>query len=211
MRYRPARAGAAPVTVSDTELWQRLEHFLREIVPVAEEAGIRLAAHPDDPVANELRHRAAGEPPRKYDRLLDIVDSPQQPPLRLCLARCRKCRSVRSIPCPPLCRARPHRLYPFPQRPRQGPAISRDPSWTEGDIDGRNRPHPARRKLRRRADPPTTHPEMSCAAPWHAGMAWPLRLEGASKSADQQPVIQQGLLGRLTPEIPTLEHSDDRT
>jgi mannonate dehydratase len=88
MRYRPARAGAAPVTVSDTELWQRLEHFLREIVPVAEEAGIRLAAHPDDPVANELRRTARlVNRPEKYDRL------------SCALARCRKCRSpVRSIP-----------------------------------------------------------------------------------------------------------------
>ncbi|GAB3761924.1 mannonate dehydratase [Spirosoma pomorum] len=36
-------------TVGDKELRQNLYAFLREIVPVAESAGVRLAIHPDDP------------------------------------------------------------------------------------------------------------------------------------------------------------------
>jgi NCAIR mutase (PurE)-related protein len=38
MRYRPAQAGAAPLAVTDEERWARLAAFLRELVPVAEEA-----------------------------------------------------------------------------------------------------------------------------------------------------------------------------
>ena len=77
MRYRPAVAGAVPVTVGHVELWQRLEWFLRELVPVAEEAGIRLAAHPDDPPADFLRGTARlVNTHAKYDRLLDLVPSP---------------------------------------------------------------------------------------------------------------------------------------
>ena len=85
MRFRPARPGAAPVRVSGDELWQRLTAFLREVVPVAEEAGVVLAAHPDDPPAEELRGAARlVNRPEKYDRLLDIVNSSSNW-LELCL------------------------------------------------------------------------------------------------------------------------------
>ena len=58
------------------ELWSRLEHFLRQLVPVAEECGVRLAAHPDDPPLPVLR----GTPrllyqPHGLQRLLDLVPS----------------------------------------------------------------------------------------------------------------------------------------
>ncbi len=76
MRYRAAEPGAAPVTVSHEELWQRLDWFLAELVPVAEEAGVRLAAHPDDPPADFLRGTARlVNSHDKYDRLLDLVPS----------------------------------------------------------------------------------------------------------------------------------------
>ncbi|MBC8154674.1 MAG: mannonate dehydratase [Bacteroidetes bacterium] len=40
---------AAYQNISDHDLRQNLAYFLREITPVAEETGIRLAIHPDDP------------------------------------------------------------------------------------------------------------------------------------------------------------------
>ena len=62
---RPGRGGA-PVTVFDRalvdaqaltygreitaeEMWANYEYFIRAVLPVAEEAGVRLALHPDDP------------------------------------------------------------------------------------------------------------------------------------------------------------------
>ena len=76
MRYRPEVPGARPVSVSHAELWQRFEWFLRELVPVAEEAGVTLAAHPDDPPADMLRGTARlVNTHDKYDRLLDLVPS----------------------------------------------------------------------------------------------------------------------------------------
>lgn len=62
--------------VSDDELWENLTYFLEAIVPVAEEAGVRLALHPDDPpvpaiggVARIMRS------PEAYRRLIEISPS----------------------------------------------------------------------------------------------------------------------------------------
>jgi mannonate dehydratase len=59
------------------EMWERLEYFLKAIVPVAESAGVRLALHPNDPpvpvyrgVAQPLWNLAA------MKRLIEVVDSP---------------------------------------------------------------------------------------------------------------------------------------
>lgn len=54
-RYDPAgkRGTIAPLT--HDELWDRLKRFLDELLPVAEEAGVKLALHPDDPPLPTLR------------------------------------------------------------------------------------------------------------------------------------------------------------
>ena len=36
-------------TVGEEQLWKNLEHFLNRIIPVAEQAGVLMAIHPDDP------------------------------------------------------------------------------------------------------------------------------------------------------------------
>jgi mannonate dehydratase len=77
MRYRHPVAGAAPISVSERDLWSRLEWFLKELVPVAEKANVRLAAHPDDPPVERLRGNARlVNAHAKYQRLLDIAPSP---------------------------------------------------------------------------------------------------------------------------------------
>jgi mannonate dehydratase len=35
--------------VTDQQLWEHLAYFLERVVPVADEAGVRMALHPDDP------------------------------------------------------------------------------------------------------------------------------------------------------------------
>lgn len=63
-------------TVSHEEMWGRLEYFLKNIVPVAEESKVRLAAHPDDPPLPVLRGTARLiTHPDYYRRLLDIAPS----------------------------------------------------------------------------------------------------------------------------------------
>jgi mannonate dehydratase len=89
----PARGGAlatsydhnlmknAPLTehgiVTEETLWQNLKAFLEVIVPVAEEANVRLAMHPDDPPHSPIR--GLGRIMRSienYQRLLDLAPSP---------------------------------------------------------------------------------------------------------------------------------------
>ncbi|MBI3969881.1 MAG: mannonate dehydratase [Chloroflexi bacterium] len=63
-------------TVTQEQLWSRFEYFLKELVPVAEEANVRLALHPDDPPLPELRGTARlVYKPEIYQQVLDLVPS----------------------------------------------------------------------------------------------------------------------------------------
>lgn len=41
--------------VSEENIWANLEYFLKAVIPAAEQAGVRLALHPDDPPLSPLR------------------------------------------------------------------------------------------------------------------------------------------------------------
>jgi mannonate dehydratase len=76
MTYAPEAAEGTLGTVTSEQMWQRLADFLKALVPVAEEAGVRLAAHPDDPPMPALRGTARlVHQHHLYQRLLDIVPS----------------------------------------------------------------------------------------------------------------------------------------
>ncbi|MFN8440427.1 MAG: mannonate dehydratase [Caldilineaceae bacterium] len=70
----------APLTeygvVSEEQMWDALEYFLKKVVPVAEKAGVQLAMHPDDPPLSPIR--GLGRIMRSvenYQRLVDTVPS----------------------------------------------------------------------------------------------------------------------------------------
>ena len=63
---------------SQQELWDNFEYFIKQVAPVAEEAGVRIGIHPDDPPLDGL-----GGIPRcifssfeGYRQALEIADSP---------------------------------------------------------------------------------------------------------------------------------------
>lgn len=64
----------APVEAD--ELWAGLEHFLNEVVPIAEEAGVKLALHPDDPPLGNIRgvDRIVTSI-ENYERIMNLYDS----------------------------------------------------------------------------------------------------------------------------------------
>ena len=67
----------AAADVTEADLWENLQYFLDAVVPVAEEAGVNLALHPDDPPMPSVR----GVPRLvtsvdNYERILDMHPSP---------------------------------------------------------------------------------------------------------------------------------------
>lgn len=71
----------APVPVlgsaSDEEMWGRLKYFLSAVIPVAKEANVRMAQHPNDPPVNS--YRGIAQPfatVEHWKRLVNFIPSP---------------------------------------------------------------------------------------------------------------------------------------
>jgi mannonate dehydratase len=64
--------------ITEDDLWENLQYFLDEVVPVAEEAGVNMALHPDDPPISPIRGvpRLATSV-ENYQRILDLYESPR--------------------------------------------------------------------------------------------------------------------------------------
>lgn len=62
--------------ISEEDLWENLKRFLQRVVPAAEEAGICLAIHPDDPPWGLFGLPRIVTCEENIDRLLRLVDSP---------------------------------------------------------------------------------------------------------------------------------------
>ncbi len=66
----------APLTeygqVTEESLWENLGYFLDAVIPVAEEAGVKLAMHPDDPPLSPIR--GLGRIMRSIDNYQRLVD-----------------------------------------------------------------------------------------------------------------------------------------
>lgn len=76
--FMTCEAGPQPAgrKVTSEEMWRNLEYWIKKVTPVAEQEGIRLGIHPDDPPTEELaglprimRNHAA------YRRLIEIYPS----------------------------------------------------------------------------------------------------------------------------------------
>lgn len=62
--------------VTHEELWNRLQYFLERVIPVAEEYGVKLALHPDDPPMETLRgHARLVYQPEMYQKAFNLVPS----------------------------------------------------------------------------------------------------------------------------------------
>lgn len=63
--------------ISEEALWENLEYFLKRVLPVAENAGVKLSMHPDDPPITPIRGVSRiMRTIENYQRLLELVPSP---------------------------------------------------------------------------------------------------------------------------------------
>jgi mannonate dehydratase len=77
MRYEDATEGEVLAPVSRKEMWERLQYFLDVMLPIAEENGVKLVAHPDDPPLPEMRGTARlFYNTTEYEKLLTVNSSP---------------------------------------------------------------------------------------------------------------------------------------
>jgi mannonate dehydratase len=64
--------------ISADQLWAHLEYFLQRVVPVAEQCGVTLAMHPDDPPLDEFLGRSRiMNSVENFERLVKLVPSPR--------------------------------------------------------------------------------------------------------------------------------------
>jgi mannonate dehydratase len=84
-RFRPDNPEEVVGPVSAEEMWGRFAGFIREMIPVAEEAGVTLALHPDDPPLPVLRGAARlVYHPDAYQRVFELAPSPRNA-IELCV------------------------------------------------------------------------------------------------------------------------------
>jgi mannonate dehydratase len=180
-----APAGTVPLATPE-QLWQRLEEFLDEVVPVAEEAGVMLAAHPDDPPTPTLR----GQPrlvyqPQLYQRLLDLRPSPANA-LEFCVGTLAEMTEGDIYEATDQYSQQGKLAYVHFRNVRGKAPHYREAFVDDGDIDMLRVLRILKQNGFEGVIIPDHTPQMNCAAPWHAGMAFALGyLKAALQSLEQ--------------------------
>ncbi len=168
-----ARPGFVPPATED-ELWERFAYFLDAVIPVAEEAGVTLALHPDDPPMERLR----GQPrlvwqPRYYQKMADLNPSPRNA-MEFCVGSVAEMSEGDVAETIDLHSRNGRVAYVHLRNVRGKVPRYMETFIDEGDVDiGR-----ILRILHRNGFDgviiPDHAPQMTCGAPWHAGMAFAL-------------------------------------
>jgi len=170
---RNATTGEVP-SATQEQLWQRLKDFLDAIIPVAEQAGVTLAAHPDDPPLPTVR----GQPrlvyqTQLYQKLIDLKPSPRNA-LEFCVGTLAE-MSEGNIYDAVDAYSRQKKLAYVHLRNVHGKVPTYKETFIDdGDVDVLRVLRILKRNSFCGVIIPDHAPQMSCAAPWHAGMAYAL-------------------------------------
>jgi len=174
MEYQKRTPGEVHPPVSREEIWQRYRYFLDHVLPIAEEEGVRMVAHPDDPPMSPLRETARlFTTITNYEKLAELYPSAAHG-FECCLGTIQEMKESEKD------------VYQFVDEQSRAGEIGyvhfrnvvgkvpryREAFVDEGDID---MPRIVKILAANKYDGlliPDHTPEMSCGAPWHAGMAF---------------------------------------
>jgi len=172
MVYDPAAPPGVVPAVTPDQLWDRLRRFLDEVLPVAEEAGVKLAAHPDDPPMPTMR----GQPrlvyqPALYQRLIDLHPSPANA-LEYCLGSVAEMTEGDVYEATANYASQGRLAYVHFRNVRGKVPFYRESFVDDGDIDMLRIIRILKENGYNGVLIPDHTPQMTCSAPWHAGMAY---------------------------------------
>lgn len=170
---RNAAPGVVP-SATPEQLWQRLKVFLDALVPVAEAAGVTLAAHPDDPPLPTVRAQPRlVYQPQLFQKLIDLKPSPRNA-LEFCVGTLAE-MSEGDIYDVVDTYSRQGKLAYVHLRNVRGKVPSYKETFIDdGDVDVLRVLRILQKNNFNGVIIPDHAPQMSCAAPWHAGMAYAL-------------------------------------
>jgi mannonate dehydratase len=183
MVYDPDAPVGTIASITHDELWGRLQRFLEDVLPTAEEAGVKLALHPDDPPTPTIRSQPRlVYQPRFYQKAIDLNSSPSNA-LEFCIGS--------------LAEMTEGDIYEVvDQYSRQGRlgyvhfrnVTGKAPYYKEtfiddGDVDMMKVLEVLKRNKFDGVLIPDHTPQMACSAPWHAGMAYAMGYMRAAMKA----------------------------
>ena len=154
------------------QLWSRLQRFLDEVVPVAESAGVKLALHPDDPPMPTIRLQPRlVYQPSMYQRVLDLKPSTANT-LEFCVGSLAEMTEGNIYDAVDQY-SRQHKIgYVHLRNVRGKVPTYKETFIDDGDVDVLRVLAILKRNGFDGVIIPDHAPQMSCAAPWHAGMAF---------------------------------------
>lgn len=187
MVYDPDAPAGTVAPISHEELWHRFGAFLNEVVPVAEEAGVKLALHPDDPPMPIMR----GQPrlvcqPQLYQKVIELNHSPANA-FEFCLGTLAEMTEGNLYEAVEQYSRQGRLAYVHFRNVAGKVPLYRETFIDDGDIDMLR----VLRILRKNSFDgvliPDHTPQMTCDAPWHAGMAYALGyMRAALQAIDAQ-------------------------
>lgn len=174
MIYDPDAPPGEPLTVSAEQLWQRLDDFLAAVLPVAEDAGVQLALHPDDPPLPTLRGTARlVYQPSLYQKLLDMHPSPANK-LEFCIGSLAEMTEGDIYEVVDIYSRQNALAYVHFRNVRGKVPRYYEVFVDEGDVDMLRVIRILHANGYEGVVIPDHTPQMACPAPWHAGMAFAL-------------------------------------
>lgn len=158
--------------ISHEILWERLRYFLEALVPVAEEAGVKLAAHPDDPPMPYVRNtpRLVYQPDM-YQRLIDIYPSAHNT-LEFCLGSIAEMTEGDVYEATERYTKQGKVAYIHFRNVKGKVPDYKEVFVDEGDIDMFKILAILKKNGFDGVLIPDHTPQMTCGAPWYAGMAY---------------------------------------